>query len=334
MFSEGIPWEVRVLVSTAQGIASSPPVTAAILESSPAYAAMLMAVVRNAGWEPRASVTYRRLVHSVEASGAQLVFISSGDMPESEKALTLVRRAFAGPLVVLVDRDEDLKNPLRNGATLAVKKPFDPEYLGLAVSAVLARDEPLNRALAQGALLGDLQVRLADHTIERRGRRQALGPAEWQLFAFLMAHPRQILDRHQLARGAWGMDLPGREAEVELYVSRLRHKVELNPRHPDLILTVRGRGYQLDIVPEPMASLGGGTQGQTVLPLTTMISYWQGAYEELVRVQTRIIERTRGMAPETAKTVQSQLLGIDLPSLENELERCESRLAYWSAWPS
>ena len=323
-----------VLVSMAKEVASSPPVMAAILESSPAYVAMLTAVVRNAGWEPRAVMTYRRLVRSVEASGAQLVFISSRDMPEDDEALTLVRRAFTGPLVVLVDRDDELKGPLRNGATLAVKKPFDPEYLGLAVSAVLARDEPLNRALAQGALLGDLQVRLADHTIERRGRRQALGPAEWQLFAFLMAHPRRILDRHELARGAWGMDLPGREAEVELYVSRLRHKVELNPRHPDLILTVRGRGYQLDIVPEPMTSLGGGTQGQAALPLTTMPSYWQGAYEELVRVQTRIIERTRGMAGGTAKTVQSQLLAVDLPSLENELKRCESRLAFWSAWAS
>jgi two-component system, OmpR family, response regulator MtrA len=317
-----------------KGVASSPPVTAAILESTPAYVAMLTAVVKDAGWEPRAFATFRRLVHSVEASGAQLVFINSYDMPDDEEALTLVRRAFVGPLVVLVEQEEELKGPLRHGATLAVKKPFDPEYLSLAVSAVLARDEPLNRALTQGAILGDLQVRLADHTIERRGRRQALGPAEWQLFAFLMAHPRRILDRHELARGAWGMDLPGRDAEVELYVSRLRHKIELNPRHPDLILTVRGRGYQLDVIPEPLTSLGGGTDGHTALPLTTMLSYWQGAYEEIVRVQTRILDRTRGMADGTAKAIQGQLLGNDLPSLQAEMERCESRLAFWNAWAS
>jgi two-component system response regulator MtrA len=321
-------------MSMAKGVASSPPVTAAILESTPAYVAMLTAVVKDAGWEPRAFATFRRLVHSVEASGAQLVFINSCDIPDNEEALTLVRRAFVGPLVVLVEHEEGLKGPLRHGATLAVKKPFDPEYLRLAVSAVLARDEPLNRALAQGAILGDLQVRLADHTIERQGRRQALAPAEWQLFAFLMAHPRRILNRHELARGAWGMDLPGRDAEVELYVSRLRHKIELNPRHPDLILTVRGRGYQLDVIPEPMTSLGGGTDSHAALPPTTMLSYWQGAYEELVRVQTRILDRTRGMAGETTKAVQGQLLGDDLPSLQVEMERCESRLAFWNAWAS
>jgi two-component system, OmpR family, response regulator MtrA len=317
-----------------KGVASSPPVTAAILESTPAYVAMLTAVVKDAGWEPRAFATFRRLVHSVEASGAQLVFLNSCDMPDDDEALTLVRRAFVGPLVVLVEHDEELKGPLRHGATLAVKKPFDPEYLSLAVSAVLARDEPLTRALAQGAILGDLQVRLADHTIERGGRRQALGPAEWQLFAFLMAHPRRILDRHELARGAWGMDLPGRDAEVELYVSRLRRKIELNPRHPDLILTVRGRGYQLDIIPEPMTSLGGGTDRHTALPPTTMLTYWQGAYEELVRVQTRILDRTRGMAGGTTQAVQGQLLGNDLPSLQAEMKRCESRLAFWNAWAS
>ena len=319
----------------AKGVASSPPVTAAILDSTPAYVAMLTAVVKDAGWEPRAFATFRQLVRSIEASGAQLVFINSCDMPDNEEeALALVRRAFVGPLVVLVEHEEELKGPLRHGATLAAKKPFDPEYLSLAVSALLARDEPLNRALAQGAILGDLQVRLADHTIERRGRRQGLGPAEWQLFAFLMAHPRRILDRHELARGAWGMDLPGRDAEVELYVSRLRHKIELNPRHPDLILTVRGRGYQLDVIPEPMTSLGGGTDGHTALPLTTMLSYWQGAYEELIRVQTRILDRTRGMAGGTTKAVQGQLLGNDLPSLQAEMERCESRLAFWNAWAS
>src|SRR6202023_2555962 len=114
--------------------------------------------------------------------------------PDNEEALTLVRRAFVGPLVVLVEHEEQLKGPLRNCAALAVKRPFDPVYVSLAARALLARDEDSTKARAQGAILGDLQVRLADHTIERRGRRQALGPAEWQLFAFLMAHPRRILD--------------------------------------------------------------------------------------------------------------------------------------------
>jgi two-component system response regulator MtrA len=309
-------------------------VTAAILESSPAYAATLTALISDAGWDPRTLTTFRQLVRSLEASGAEMVFLSSRDIPADEHSLTMVRRTFAGPLVVLVDHEEELKSRLRHGATLAVRKPFDPEYLELAVRAVLARDEPLHRALGQTAVLGDLQVRLADHTIERGGRHQTLGQAEWQLFAFMMSNPRRILDRHELARGAWGVDLPTREAEVELYVSRLRRKIELNPRHPDLILTVRGRGYQLDVVPEPMTSLADGSDGELSLPLTTMLSHWQGAYEEVLRVHRRIFARTRELIGDAPKPVQDQLLEIDLPSLEQEMRRCESRLAYWSAWSS
>ncbi len=117
-------------MSMAKGVALSPPVTAAILESSPAYTAMLTAVAKNAGWEPRAFVTYRRLVESVETSGAQLVLISSRDMPDNEGALAVVRRAFAGPLVVLVDGDEELKSPLRNGATLDCEETVRPRAPG------------------------------------------------------------------------------------------------------------------------------------------------------------------------------------------------------------
>ena len=307
-------------------------VAAAILESSPADAATLSALVADAGWEARTHLEFHQLVRSIEAAGAQLVFISSRDLPPDDTALSVVRRTFAGPLVVLVDDRDELKSRLRQGATLVVQKPFDPEYLELAVRAVLARGEPLRRALGQAAVLGDLRVRLADHTLERRGRRQVLGPAEWQLFAFLMAHPHRILNRSELARGAWGAELPGRESEVELYVSRLRHKVELNPRHPDLILTIRGRGYQLNAVPEPMTLASATTGAELGPPPTTMLGYWQGAYEEIVRVQTRIIDRTYGLPEPTAEPVQSELLSNDLPSLQLEMSRCQARLAFWTEW--
>ncbi len=320
------------LVDATKRLGSWTSVAAAILESSPAYTATLSALVADAGWEARTHVEFHHLVRAIEAAGAQLVFISSRDLPPDDTALSVVRRTFAGPLVVLVDDEDEMKTRLRQGATLVVQKPFDPEYLELAVRAVLARAEPLRRALGQTAVLGDLRVRLADHTLERRGRRQVLGPAEWQLFAFMMAHPHRVLNRSELARGAWGAELPGREAEVELYVSRLRHKIELNPRHPDLILTIRGRGYQLNAVPEPMRFASPTTGTEFGPPPTTMQGYWQGAYEELVRVQTRIIDRTYGLPEATEEQVQRQLLSNDLPSLQLEMSRCQTRLAFWTAW--
>ena len=89
---------------------------------------------------------FHQLVRSIEAAGAQLVIISSRDLPSEDTALSVVRRTFEGPLVVLVDDEDELKSRLRQGATVVVQKPFDPEYLQLAVRAVLARAEPLRFA--------------------------------------------------------------------------------------------------------------------------------------------------------------------------------------------
>ena len=83
------------------------------------------------------------------------------------------------------------------------------------------------------------------HTV-RFGERQALlTPNEWQLFAMMLAEPGRTFTREELATGAWGRGYGGRDSEVEVYISRLRRKLEADPRSPLMIETVRGCGYRL-----------------------------------------------------------------------------------------
>ena len=83
------------------------------------------------------------------------------------------------------------------------------------------------------------------HTVRLGERCALLTPNEWQLFALMLAEPGRTFSREELATGAWGRGYGGRDGEVEVYISRLRHKLEAEPRSPLLIETVRGSGYRL-----------------------------------------------------------------------------------------
>jgi two-component system response regulator MprA len=79
----------------------------------------------------------------------------------------------------------------------------------------------------------------------RRGDRQfSLSPKEFDLLAYLLRHPRQVLPRACLLEDVWGYDFGGNDAVLEVYIAYLRTKTEA-AGEPRLIQTVRGVGYVL-----------------------------------------------------------------------------------------
>jgi DNA-binding response OmpR family regulator len=96
--------------------------------------------------------------------------------------------------------------------------------------------------------LGPLEVLPVRQTVVNGSRSFRLTPTEWQLLAHLMAHPGEVLSRAELATGAWGPGFASRASEVEVYISRLRKKLEWEGTR--LIETVRGSGYRLTEVPQ------------------------------------------------------------------------------------
>jgi DNA-binding response OmpR family regulator len=185
---------------------------------------------------------------ALESGSVDVVLLNWADVQRRSDDVDHLFESADVPLVALADDDDGLKSALRSGAALGLRKPCDPEMLFLAVNALLQR-RPLSPVLHQKVLLGDLVVQLANHTVERQSRRQVLSPTEWQLFAFLLSHPDRTFNRDQLATGAWGDGFNGRRAEIDLYIFRLRRKVERNPRKPVLIETVRNHGYRLSATP-------------------------------------------------------------------------------------
>lgn len=229
-------------------------------EPSPEYRSIIDCLLDDDSFQVSAHETYEELVATLRAGAADLIIVSFGDLGDGEAALSMLRQAVDTPILAFVQNSEETKAALRSGADYDLPKPFDPEVFKVAVEAVLRRaatgaGAPSLLPAPDPITVQDLKVFPDRRTVERDGRRQTLSQTEWQLFAFLLRQPGRTVSRRELAAGAWGPGYASRSGQAELYVSRVRRKVERDPQRPRIIETVRGAGYRLLLNPEARRAL-------------------------------------------------------------------------------
>ncbi len=155
-----------------------------------------------------------------------------------------LREADGTPILMLTARDavEDRVEGLDSGADDYLVKPFAPAELLARLRALLRRSDTGR---------GDKPSSYADLYLDpvtretRRGDRQfSLSPKEFDLLAYLLRYPRQVLPRERILQDVWGYDFGGDGNVLEVYIRYLRGKTEAGGE-PRLIHTVRGVGYVL-----------------------------------------------------------------------------------------
>ncbi|HMO69073.1 MAG TPA: response regulator [Novosphingobium sp.] len=174
-------------------------------------------------------------------------------MMPGEDGLALCRHLVEGhdlPVIFLTARGEatDRIVGLEIGADDYVVKPFEPRELVARIRSVLRRaarggPEPETDApyLFEGWRLDPVKRRLTDP----EGAVVAISSAEFRLLKAFLDHPRQVLDRDRLLDMVQGREAHLFDRAVDNQVSRLRRKVEVDSRSPQLIQTVWGGGYTL-----------------------------------------------------------------------------------------
>jgi len=139
------------------------------------------------------------------------------------------------------------------GADDYLPKPFSPKELEARIASILRRvgrgsatAEPREIPVGQGVLrVGDLVVDTNRRQVTRGTDRISLTYTEFSLLELLFREPGEVVPRAEILEQLWGYP-PRRAADlrvVDVYVARLRGKLEPDPRNPELILTVRGIGY-------------------------------------------------------------------------------------------
>jgi DNA-binding response OmpR family regulator len=117
--------------------------------------------------------------------------------------------------------------------------------VGAGVPAVRRRGPGNGHGSAPGALrFGELTIDPAAHEVSLGDRLVPLTARELELLQVFAEHPRQVLGRDQLFELLWGSW--GDRSAVSVYVRKLREKLEAEPAHPQLLVTVWGVGYRFD----------------------------------------------------------------------------------------
>ena len=151
-----------------------------------------------------------------------------------------------GPAILMLtakDAIEDRVAGLDSGADDYLVKPFAPAEFLARIRALLRRKDPAGVG-DQPLSFADLYLDPASRETRRGDRRFELTPKEFELLAFLMRHPRQVVQREKLLEEVWGYDFNGNDNVLDVYIGYLRTKTEAGDE-PRLIQTMRGVGYVL-----------------------------------------------------------------------------------------
>ena len=152
------------------------------------------------------------------------------------------------PVVMLTAKSDtrDVVEGLEAGADDYVAKPFKTQELLARVKTRLRRFVPAAEEPTSLGI-GDLVIDVAAHTVYRGEDTISLTPLEFDLLLALARKPRQAFSRELLLQEVWGYRHPGDTRLVNVHVQRLRSKIERDPEHPEIIVTVRGIGYRAGV---------------------------------------------------------------------------------------
>ncbi|HEX5379625.1 MAG TPA: response regulator transcription factor [Phenylobacterium sp.] len=188
----------------------------------------------------------RRLMETLDFDLAVFDVMMPGEDGFSLTRWLRERKGAAGrtPVLMLTARGlpEDRIEGLKLGADDYLGKPFEPEELLLRIEAILRRAESRPTPVSSGPIsLGVCRFDLERGELSREGAPVRLTEAEVALLKRLARNPHEPVDRLELARET--VDPSGRAVDVQ--VTRLRRKIEADPKTPRYLQTVRGVGYLL-----------------------------------------------------------------------------------------
>jgi two-component system phosphate regulon response regulator PhoB len=149
------------------------------------------------------------------------------------------------PIIFLTARstEEDKVKGLELGADDYITKPFSPRELVARVKAVLRRSEqPVTTTIS----MPDWELNSDSVTLTVHGKPVEVTATEFRLLYFFATHPGRVYTRDQVLDAVWKETSFVTPRSVDVYVRRLREKIEQDPEDPRYLLTVRGSGYKFE----------------------------------------------------------------------------------------
>jgi len=175
-----------------------------------------------------------------------LLDITLPDQTGFEVCRSIRQQGIEVPMLMLSSRSTlaDRVQGLMLGADDFVTKPFHPAELIARVHALLRRARRVTAGHGSTERFGEISVDFTRGRVERNGQPVNLAMKEMELLKYLAGRPDRVVTRKELLTEVWGYHTSNTRT-LDVHVAQLRQKLERNPSSPQLLLTVRGQGYQL-----------------------------------------------------------------------------------------
>ncbi len=206
--------------------------------------------LENAGYSVKAFSDSRTVLAEAE-NRHPVLFLLDIMLPGSD-GLDLCRRIRENPHIGMIPvvfltaktAEADRIAGLELGADDYITKPFSPRELVARIRAVLRRFErPLPPSVMK---VGDIEIDSGAMVLSVRGMPVPTTATEFRLLEFLARHAGRVFTRRQLLDAVWRDTAYVTERSIDVYIRRLREKIEANPEEPRLLLTIRGAGYRFE----------------------------------------------------------------------------------------
>ena len=152
------------------------------------------------------------------------------------------------PIIFLTAKtsEADRVKGLELGGDDYITKPFSPRELVARIRSVL-RGLGQSPAMGEVLRLGELEIDVSSMTVQMQGRNVLTTVREFRLLEYLATHRGRVLTRDQLLDAVWKETPFVTPRSIDVYIRRLREKIELDPRHPQYLKTLRGIGYRFEV---------------------------------------------------------------------------------------
>ncbi len=167
------------------------------------------------------------------------------------EVLKRIRGTSTVPVIIISakDTDSDKTLGLGLGADDYIAKPFSVAEVLARIKANIRRNTTYAAGQQQKEeeqlKIGELLMKTKDYSVEKNGEKIELTAKEFEILKLLMKNPKRVYTKEQLYSSIWNDRYCEDENAVNVHISRLRSKIEDNPRSPKYIVTVWGIGYKM-----------------------------------------------------------------------------------------
>ncbi len=242
-----------------------------VVEDEKFAAKILSYVLSEEGYDVSSAASANQAYHEIVGRETDLVLLDV-NLPGAngfEVCSELRARRYTGPVVFVTGKNDvsSKVNGFHVGADDYIVKPYEPSELIARVESLIRRYRSTDQqALGSLVRVGDSELSVSTFTYSSSAVDQVeLAPTEMRLIECLMRNSGIVMSRESLIERIWGYDYVGDSNRVDVYIRRLRNKIEPDPASPTYIRTARGLGYVFR--PQAESSSARDTSPDNPLPI-------------------------------------------------------------------